>query len=73
MSKKESIFAKGSENEKRFRLGICMIGTLLILCASVMFFKALFSLDLTKDFFMESAFMVSDISDSPDCFCDEIN
>ncbi len=73
MPQKESKFTKGSESEKRFRLSVCMLGALLILCAAVLFSKALFSLDATRDFFIESAFMVSEFSDAPDCFCDEIN
>ncbi len=73
MSQRENKFTKGSDNEKRFRLGICMLGVALILCAATVFFKNLFSLEETKDFFIESAFMVSEVSDTPDVFCDEIN
>lgn len=72
MSKKRSDFIKGTRNEKSFRLGVCMLGALIVLGLLTAFGELLFSLEESSDLLTKSAFMVSEVTNEPDSFTDEI-
>ena len=61
MLQKDHIFARSSENERRFRISICTVGLIFILYTAATFFAELVSNDEVRDFFIRSAFMVSEI------------
>ena len=61
MLKKDPIFSRGSENEKNFRICICLIGLFVIIYAATSLFTELAALDGLRDYFLRSAFMVEDI------------
>ena len=72
MSKKGADFIKGTQSEKSFRLGVCILGALLLLGLLTDFGELLFSFEEGSDFFEKSAFMVSDVENEPSSFIDEI-
>ncbi len=61
MPQKDHIFARSSENERRFRICICTVGLIFLLYAAVTLFAEIVSLDEVRDFIIRSAFMVSEL------------
>lgn len=59
MFKNETVFARASENERRFRMMICFLGLAVVLYTAVSFSADILSLEQVESFIIRSGFMTN--------------